>query len=369
MKAVMLVGGEGTRLRPLTDTMPKHLLSVGNRPFLEHVMSWLSRHGVTEAIFTTGYQAAAFKDFDKTHGVKLSVVVEETLLGTAGAVRNVLDQLDDTFLVINGDILTTLDLTDLVEEHRQNKADVTISLSRVTDPSAYGLVPTDDEGAIEGFIEKPEETEDGFPTDWINAGTYALERSVVEKIPPNQHYMFERGLFPRLVAEGAAMYGFQSECYWLDVGTPEKYLKANAAVLNRSAGLEPPGRRSDSGAWIDHGAAIHPSAILQGPCAVGAGVVIGQATTVGAGSCVSDRAVIGDRTQLNGSLVHRAAVVGNDVTIADAIVGEGAQIGSDVVMIAAFVGSGATVGDGAVLSPGVRINASTSVANNETVTP
>ena len=208
----MLVGGFGTRLRPLTLDVKKELMPVALRPFLEHVLANLARHGVDEAILTTGYLAEAFEAFppERAHGVKLTIVKEDEPLDTCGAVKNVEHLIDGTFLVLNGDIFTSLDLTALVKYHRERETLGTLTLKPVDDPSAYGLVPIDDDGRIERFIEKPKPDE--VITNLINAGTYVLEPEVLNYVPDGEPFSFERpavgGLFPLLLAEGEALYGF-----------------------------------------------------------------------------------------------------------------------------------------------------------------
>ncbi len=258
----MLVGGFGTRLRPLTLHVRKELMPVANRPFLEHVLAHLAKHGVEEAILTTGYMAEAYEAFPRelTHGVRLTVVKEEQPLDTCGAVKNVEHMLDGTFFVLNGDIFTDLDISSLITYHRERETLGTLTLTPVDDPSAYGLVPIDDDGRIERFIEKPQPSE--IVTNLINAGTYVLEPEILNYVPTGQPFSFERtkegGLFPLLLAEGEALYGFVSEDYWLDIGTPQKYLQANRDALGRLVGMEPPGVQSGDNIWVGRGVTIDP---------------------------------------------------------------------------------------------------------------
>lgn len=354
MKAVILVGGEGTRLRPLTLLKPKPLMPVGNRPFLEHVMAWLGRYGITEAILTTGYLSEAFADFDATHGVKLTVVHEQTLLGTAGAVRNVAEHIDGTFLVLNGDILTDLNLERLIKTHRDKEATGTLALTEVEDPSAYGLVPTDPDGRIERFVEKPR-GEEGFPTRWVNAGTYVLEPEVLSAIPEGRHFMFERGVFPSMVETGKALFGYRSHSYWLDMGTPPKYVAANVDVLERKCGLAPPGEPHRGAIWVNEGAELHEDARLAGPVAVGRDVVVAADATIWPGSTLGDGVVVSGGARIEQSVVHAGARIGPGAVLQRAVVGEGAQIGEDCIVSDAIVGANTIVGADVHLRNGVRL--------------
>src|SRR5256885_912616 len=235
MRAIVLAGGEGTRLRPLTWTTPKPLLPIVNRPFLEHQLSWLAGHGVTEVILSLGYRSDAFAGRSFS-ALALQVAVEPEPLGTAGAIRFAAEagRVTGRFLVCNGDVLTDLDVSALVRFHEERAAEATIALTRVEDPSAFGVVPTDEDGRVQRFVEKPPPGE--APTDWINAGTYVLEPSVLDDIPSGRAVSIERETFPGLLARGGKLYALPSPAYWLDIGTPAKYLEANTDRPARSGG-------------------------------------------------------------------------------------------------------------------------------------
>ncbi|MFV1992112.1 MAG: NDP-sugar synthase, partial [Acidimicrobiales bacterium] len=229
MRAIVLVGGLGTRLRPLTDTRPKQMLPIAGRPMIERVVQHLALHGVDEVILSLGYRPDAF---EKAYpdglcvGMKVSFVVEDEPLGTAGAIRfaAVRANIDDTFLVLNGDVLTDLDITSLVAYHRDRLAEGTLNLTRVDDPSRFGVVDTDENGRVLQFVEKPPPEE--APTHYINAGTYVLEPSVLDVIPAGRAVSIERETFPYLVDSGG-LFANQSDAYWIDTGTPETLLQAN----------------------------------------------------------------------------------------------------------------------------------------------
>lgn len=301
MKAVVLVGGEGTRLRPLTLTTPKQMLPVGGRPMIERVLEWLSRHGVDEAVLSLGYRPDAFlKAYPdgEACGVRLHYAVEDSPLDTAGAIRFAAGEggVDSTFLVVNGDVLTDLDVTALVGFHRRQGAEATIALTPVDDPSRFGVVPTDDDGRVLAFIEKPPPGE--APTNLINAGTYVLEPSVLERIPSDRRVSIERETFPALVAD-RTLFALGSAAGWLDAGTPATYLAANLAY----APMGPGGARATESVIADdvvlgEGAVVDRSVVMDG-VVIGAGVrvvesVIGPGVRVGDGAMVLDLTVLGD---------------------------------------------------------------------------
>ncbi|HVL88769.1 MAG TPA: NDP-sugar synthase, partial [Actinomycetota bacterium] len=242
IRAVILAGGEGTRLRPLTYTTPKSLLPIANVPFLQHQLTTLARHGITTATLLTGYLAEAFDPFIDAmaaEGITLEVSRETDPLGTCGAVRSIRDRLDATTIVFNGDVLTDLDLTEMLAAHRDRAAALTIALKPVADAGPYGLVPTDGNGRVEAFLEKPP-AEVAARGGNINAGTYALEPRVLDEVPPSTMWSFERQLFPSLVESGEPVYGFVSSAYWLDIGTPERYLQAHWDLIEgKSSSFRP----------------------------------------------------------------------------------------------------------------------------------
>ncbi|HYZ92772.1 MAG TPA: NDP-sugar synthase [Actinomycetota bacterium] len=359
VKAVMLVGGLGTRLRPLTLDTKKELMPVANRPFLEHVLANLARHGVDEAILTTGYLAEAFEDFpeERTHGVRLVIVRESEPLDTCGAVKNVERHIDGTFLVLNGDILTGLDISSLVRFHRERETLGTLTLHPVEDPSAYGLVPIDEDGRIERFIEKPRPEE--IVTNLINAGTYVLEPEILDYVPAGVPYSFERvregGLFPLLLAEGEALYGYVSNEYWLDIGTPEKYVKANRDVVEGLVGIDPAGVREGGRVWLGRGVDIDESALVQGPCVVGDGTTIGRGATVGPRSCVGNDCRIGEGATIAESVLHDGVEVASEAAIRGSVLARGVRIGAGTIAEGAILGSGVHVGASNELRPGIRV--------------
>ena len=306
MKALILAGGEGTRLRPLTYTIPKSLLPICNRPFLEHQLRLMRDHGITEAMLLTGYLADAFPPFVErmaAEGITLEVVRETVPLGTAGPVRAVLDRLDGTTIVFNGDVLTDLDLTALIASHRARGAAATLTLKRVDDAGPYGLVPLDAAGRVEAFLEKPP-AEVASLGGLINAGTYVLESRMMRDVPEGEMWSFERQVFPWLVERGEPVFGFVSDAYWLDIGTPERYLQAHWDVLAGRSAAAPAGRRSGD-VLLAEGASVPRG--FAGPS------VLGPAARVAAGAVV-ERAVLLEGAAVEG--LARDAVVGPGAVVA-----------------------------------------------------
>ncbi|MBE0480396.1 MAG: NDP-sugar synthase, partial [Dehalococcoidia bacterium] len=232
MKAVILVGGEGLRLRPLTCNLPKPMVPVANKPFLEHTIDNLKKHGVDEVILAMGYLPDRIRQYfgdGSTLNIRLIYSVEDTPLGTGGAVKNAERFLDDTFIVLNGDIYSDLNLTDMVRLHLRRKAKATIALTPVEDPTAYGVVEIDSTSRVKAFIEKP--SRESVTSHLINAGTYVLEPELLDMIPAGVHSMVERGLFPDLVKQGAPFLGYPSDAYWIDIGTPQDYIRLHRDLL------------------------------------------------------------------------------------------------------------------------------------------
>lgn len=348
MKAVILVGGEGTRLRPLTLSAPKPMLPVTNRPFLEHVLDYLKSQGIHDVVLSMGYRSDVIERHfgdGKSLGINLSYVVEAIPLGTAGGVKNVESFLDGTFLVLNGDIMTDLDLRAMIAFHQERGARATIALTPVEDPTAYGLVETDPQGRVKRFIEKPRPED--ITTNLINAGTYVLERDVLERIPVATYHMFERGVFPDLLSRGQPIYGYHSSCYWIDIGTPAKYLTVNRDILRGEVARLRDDLKAFNGIRVGDAVDVDPSATIVGPAIIGNGVkieararisgptVIGDGCLIGAESIVEESLLwngvrLAPRVHLNSAILGRDAVVEEDTTISGgSIVSDGCSIGRE----------------------------------------
>ncbi len=357
MKAVVLVGGEGTRLRPLTSTTPKPLLPIAGRPLVERQLLWLAAHGVDEVVLSLGYLPDAFVEHfpgDRIASMRLTYAVEQEPLGTAGAIRFAAEQagIEERFVVCNGDVLTTLDLRAFVDFHVEHTAAATIHLSQVLDPSALGVVPTYDDGEVKAFIEKP--AAGTAPTNWINAGTYVLEPEVLERIPPALATSIERETFPRLLEDRGRVYALATDDYWLDVGTPEKYLEAHADVLGGRMGSPPvPDAREEApGVWVQGDADLASEASLEAPVLIGEGVAVAAGarvagSAIGAGSSVGPDAVVDRSVLLSGARLARGALVRESILGIDASVEDGAS-----VLDFSIVGAGAHVPAGTTLTGG-----------------
>ena len=324
MKAVVLVGGFGTRLRPLTLATPKQMLPVANRPMIERVLEHLAAHGIEEAVLALGYRpdafAATYPD-NRCAGVALHYAVEPQPMDTAGAIRFAATDagIDERFLVVNGDVLTDLDVTALVAFHDARRAEGTISLHRVEDPSAYGVVPTDASGRVEAFIEKPPRSE--APTDLINAGTYVLEPSVLDRIEPDVPVNVERVTFPAMVADGS-LFAMDGSSYWIDAGTPATYLAANLDLITGARGAPCP--------------AVDPSAIVDGQV---------EAAVIGA------RAVVAADARVERSVLLAGARVEAGASVRDSVVGPGSCVGAG-----AEVDGGSVLGDGVLVAAGSTVH-------------
>ncbi len=324
--AVILVGGQGTRLRPLTERTRKDMLPLVDRPLLAYTFEHLRRHGVERAVLSCGYLPTQLREYfgDDWQGFALDYRVEEEPLGTGGAVGFAARGLEQTFFAVNGDSLREADLSALADFHRQAGAKATILLTPVADPTRYGLVRLEADGRVQSFLEKPRPEE--IDTNLINAGVYCLEPEVLELITPGRAVSIEREVFPALVEEGSC-YGLALPGYWLDVGTPETYLQAHRDVLERNFETEVGALLGRDYAHVDDGAAVAEGARLVPPVFV--------AGSVARGARIGSVAVIG-----------RGAEVGADATIENSVIGEGARIGAGCTVLGSIVGEGAVLGDG-----------------------
>jgi len=328
VKAVVLVGGEGTRLRPLTLTTPKPLLPIANQPHLERQLGWLAAHGVDEVVLSMGYLPDAFhrhfgsdgEGHDKFGEVVLRYAIESEPLGTAGAIRFAAESIDERIIVCNGDVLTSLDLDAMVRFHDEHGAEATISLTQVDDPSAFGVVPTQADGSVIAFVEKPPPGK--APSNWINAGTYVVEPAFLRRIPPRLNVSVERETFPRMLAEPGLVFGYQSDAYWLDIGTPEKYLQAHIdALAGRLSNPPAPGARETApGIWVQGDATIEPDARVEAPVIIGDGARIEAGAHVHA-SILGAAAVVESRADLEGAVLHTGARVSHGGSVQGSVVG------------------------------------------------
>jgi mannose-1-phosphate guanylyltransferase len=355
MKAVVLVGGEGTRLRPLTLSTPKSLLPIANLAFLERQLAWLESHGVDEVVLSLGYLPDQFKVHfpeGRCGGIRLAYAVEGKPLGTAGGIRFAAEGIDERVVVCNGDVLTDLDLTAMLKFHEASGAQVTIALTEVDDPSAFGVVPTRPDGEVVGFIEKP--PRDLAPTNWINAGTYVIEPGLLERIPPRVNVSIERETFPRMIETRGSLFAFTGAGYWLDIGTPAKYLEAHADALSGRLGPEPaPGTtEGPEGVWCQGSVDIAPGARIEGPVLIGAGARIGAGATL-SGSVVGPGTVIAAGARIERSVLLSGSQVGERAVVTDSVLGADATLKRDAALTdVTLVGSGTTIEAGTRISGG-----------------
>lgn len=342
MKAVVMAGGEGTRLRPMTSSMPKPLLPVVNRPIMEHVLRLLKRHGFSETVVTVQFLASLVRNYfgdGEELGMSLTYANEETPLGTAGSVKNAEEALkDDTFLVISGDALTDFDLTKLVAYHREKGAMVTVCLTRVPDPVEFGITIIDDEGRVDRFLEKP--TWGQVFSDTVNTGIYVMEPEVFDYVAAGVSVDWSGEVFPKLLEEGKPIYGYVAEGYWEDVGTHESYVKAQADVLDGKVDVEIDGFELAPGVWVAEGAEVDRDAILKGP------LYIGDYAKVEGGVEIREHTVLGSNVVVKrGGFLHKA-VVHDNVYIGPQTNLRGCVIGKNTdVMRAARIDEGAVIGD------------------------
>lgn len=373
MKAVVMAGGEGTRLRPMTANQPKPLLPVVNRPIMEHVLRLLKRHGFSETIVTVQFLAALvrnyFGDGDEL-GMHIWYATETKPLGTAGSVKNAEEALrDQPFLVISGDALTDIDLTDMVRFHRESGALVTVGLKRVQNPLEFGIVILDQRGRVSRFLEKP--TWGQVFSDTVNTGIYIMEPEVLDAVPVGEAVDWSGDVFPRLLARGAPLYGYVAGGYWEDVGTHESYQRAQADVLSGEADIDIDGFEVSPGVWVAEGADVDPDATLRGPLHVGdyakveAGAELREYTVIGSNAVVKEgaflhRAVVGDNVYVGPRTNLRGCVVGKNTDVMrSARLEEGAIVGDEcVIEDEAFVSAGVKVYPFKTIEAGATVNTS-----------
>ncbi len=353
MQAVILVGGEGTRLRPLTSTVPKPVVPLVDRPFIAFMLEWLHRHGVDDVVMSCGFLATAVRNVlgdGSQYGLRLRFIEEPEPLGTAGALKYAEDLLDERFLMLNGDVLTDIDLTAQIAQHDATGAVGTLALVPVADPSAYGLVRLHDDQSVKEFVEKP--SADQIDTNLISAGAYVLQRSVVDLIEPDRNVSIEREIWPQLVGDG--LYGFAADAYWLDIGTPERYLQGTFDILEGNVATAVSERLGDSFLSVADGVEVAgrivPPALVDRGCEIAAGAHVGSLVVLGAGARVGEGTTIERSVVLNGADIGPRCVLRDCIVAAGVRVGEGSEISGGAVL-----GEGVTVGARNVLTRGVRV--------------
>ncbi|MDO8963792.1 MAG: sugar phosphate nucleotidyltransferase [Coriobacteriia bacterium] len=366
MKAVIMAGGEGTRLRPLTSLRPKPMVPIVNRPVMEHIVGLCKWHGIDEIVATLQFMPKVIQDYfgdGEEWGVSIEYAVEDIPMGTAGSVKNAEPLLgDETFVVISGDSLTDIDLTKVVAFHREKGAAVTIALKRVPDPLEFGVVITAEDGRIERFLEKP--TWGQVFSDTINTGIYVIDASVLEHVPSKGQFDFSADLFPLLMEKGLPMYGYVAEGYWTDIGSLQSYIQAHWDIMDEKVGLFVPGVKAANQLWIGEGAQIDPEAII------GDKVVIGANTKVRAGARIGDYAIIGDSCLLGFDTRIQHSIVWSD-----SFIGGGAEVGGAVicrradVRARARIETGAVIGDETMVGHGAVVGADVAVYPYKRIDP
>jgi len=333
MKGLILAGGQSTRLYPLTFSLPKPMVPVVNRPFLEHMIEWLRAHGVRDIILTTGYLPEAIREYFKSgarHGVNIEYVVEQQPLDTGGAIKNCEPLLDGAFFVFNGDILTGLDLSDMAAQHRRSGAQVSISLTWVEDPTPYGVIETEESGRILSFREKPKPNE--VTSHYINAGTYLFEPEVLAEMPAAVRFSIEKEFYPQALARGVRMHGYRDSSYWLDIGTAEKYIQAHRDILSGKLQRQGRGEQIAPGVWLGAGAQVAGDAQFIAPAMVGERSVIGARARVGPFAVLGDDVRIEQGVRISNSIVWSGTSIGADATLERCVVGRNVAIGAGLTL-------------------------------------
>jgi mannose-1-phosphate guanylyltransferase len=353
VQALILAGGEGTRLRPLTSTTPKPVVPLVDRPFISYMLEWLRRHGVDEAILSCGFMADGVRsvlgDGDGL-GVRLRYVEEPEPLGTGGALKYAEEMLQERFLMLNGDVLTDIDLTAQLRQHEETGARVTLGLFGVEDPSAYGLVTRHEDASVKAFVEKP--SSDEIETNLISAGAYVIEREVLDQMAPaGTRISIERDLFPELVGRG--LYGYEGSGYWLDIGTPDRYLQGTFDILEGDVETEVGHRVEQAGGVLSQSAVegrVHAPSVLGPECVVAAGATLGGRTVLGRGVTVATGAHIDSSVLLDGCSVGAGTRLSGAIAGPGVTIGERCRIDRGVVL-----GAGVRIGARNVLTAGMRI--------------
>jgi mannose-1-phosphate guanylyltransferase / phosphomannomutase len=356
MKAVVMAGGEGTRLRPLTSNQPKPMVPIVGKPCMEHIIELLKTHGFEEVIVTVAFLPQAIRTYfgsGESLGLQIEYSVEESPLGTAGSVRLAADKLDDTFLVISGDALCDVDLTALVNYHREKGASATIGLKSVDNPLEFGIVVTDSDGRIERFLEKPSWGQ--VFSDTINTGIYVLEPEVLRHVPTDRPFDFSKELFPLLLEMGRPMYGFVVDGYWQDIGNLDQYRQANFDALDERLRLEIPGVRLRGNIWVGEGVDVELDAI-EGPAYVGANSRIGAEASIGPYSVLGSGVTLRDSARVSRSIIDAGTYLGRSTRVEGAILGRTCELREHVrVHEGVAIGDDVRIGAESVIMPGVRI--------------
>jgi mannose-1-phosphate guanylyltransferase/phosphomannomutase len=358
MRAVLMAGGSGTRLRPLTCDLAKPMVPILNRPIAEHIVNLLKRHQITEIIATLHYLPDVMRDYfqdGSDFGVQMTYAVEEDQpLGTAGCVKNIAELLDETFLVISGDSVTDFDLSAAIQFHKQNKSKATIILTRVPNPIEFGVVITDKEHRIRRFLEKPSTSE--IFSDTVNTGTYILEPEVLDYLPANQETDFSKELFPLLLEKDEPMYGYIADGYWCDVGHLDAYREAQYDCLHQKVKVDFGYEEQSPGLWVGQNTHIDPTAKIEAPAMIGNNCRIGQRVQIEAGTVIGDNVTVCADADLKRPIIWNGAFIGEEAHLRACVIARGTRVDRRAhVLEGAVVGPLSTVGEEAQISPSVRV--------------
>ncbi len=357
MKAIIMAGGEGSRLRPLTCGRPKPMVPVLNRPIMTHIVELLKEHGIIDIGVTLQYQPQAIKDHfgnGSEYGVNLRYFVEDTPLGTAGSVKNAGDFLDETFLVISGDALTDLDLSKAVEFHKKQGAMATLVLTRVDCPLEYGVVITSEDGKITQFLEKPGWSE--VFSDTVNTGIYVLEPEVLDYFAPGQKFDFSKDLFPLLLREKKPLFGLVLQGYWCDIGNLTQYLEAHHDVLSGKVKIRMPGTEAQPGVWLEEGAIINPDSGIEGPVLIGANCQVGAGARIEPFTVLGQGCLLQERASIKRSVLWNNVYVGSGAALRGAIMGDRVQVQAKAgIYEGAVVGDDSIIRENSLLKPDVKL--------------
>lgn len=352
MRAIIIAGGLGTRLRPLTYNVPKPIVPLANKPFVFHQIELLKKFGIKEIILNLHYLSDSIKNiFDdgKKLGVKVYYSIEEHPLGTAGAVKNAEEFFEEgPMLVFNGDILTDMNLEKAISFHNKKKAKVTLTLTEVEDPTPYGLVITDSDGRVLEFREKP--AWEQVTAHTINAGIYIVDPSIFKLVPKGKEFSFERQLYPMLLEQGEPIYGYVTDAYWMDIGNPEKYLQAHHDILSGDVMASIPGNKISANIWVEDKAKISSSAKVKGPSLIGESSQIADDVLLDEYVVLGSSVTVGKFSRLKNCVVQSNTVIGEGVKMEGCIIGNKCSI-EDFCL----VGKGVTLADGSILKKGTRI--------------
>jgi mannose-1-phosphate guanylyltransferase len=353
MQAVILVGGEGKRLRPLTSTVPKPVVPLVDRPFISYMLEWLRLHGIDDVVMSCGFLATSVRNVlgdGSGLGIRLRYVEEPDPRGTAGALKYAEALLDERFLMLNGDVLTDIDLTKQIAQHERTGARATLALVPVADPSAYGLVHMREDRSVKDFVEKP--SSDRIDTNLISAGAYVLERDVLDLVPAERNVSIEREVWPLLIGDG--LYGFPSESYWLDIGTPERYLKATFDIIEGNVQTAVKERLGGDWLAVDDGAEVSGRVIP--PAVLERGARVAEGAHIGSLAVLSADVWIGAGTSVERAVILQGTQIGDGCILRDCIVAAGCRVGARTQITGgAVLGEGVTIGADNVITRGARI--------------